>query len=82
MSELKEGQLDYFCNCLLTNYKEHTVSADKEGNCVYCGHHALLRPATAVDVRASIKWEERLHKIKMEHLEMLIKDRRHNEKVN
>lgn len=79
---IKEGDLEYFCNCLLKNYKDHVTAIDKEGCCVYCGYHAVLRHAKAVDVRSETKWKDRIKKAKMEHLELLIKDRRHGEKCN
>lgn len=79
---MKVGQIEYFCNCLLKNLKEHVVAKDSEGRCVYCGHHAIKRAVTDSDIRCNEKHGAKLEQLKREHLEIIIKDRRHNEKVN
>ena len=79
---MKEGDLRHFCNCLLKNHKEHTVAADSKGRCVYCGYHAIERRVTEADIRCEDKYGKKLDTLKREYLEMMIKDRRHNEKVN
>lgn len=78
---MKEGSVHYFCNCLLQNFKDHITAVDNEGCCLYCKHHAVQRKATESDVRGNIKWNDRLQAAKMEHLKILIKDKRHQEKV-
>ena len=79
---MKLGDLEYFCNCLLKNYKEHTTATDSIGKCVYCGHHAIKRKVTLADLRTIDKQGAKIDKLKREHLEMLVKDRRYDEKVN
>ena len=74
--------LRYFCNCLLKNHKEHVVAVDKEEKCVYCGHYAIKRKTTEADLRTDEKYGTEIDAKKREHLEMIIKDRRHGEKVN
>ena len=78
---MKLGDLEYFCNCLLENYKEHVTAADHAGDCVYCGHCAIKRPVTAADIRTETKYGAKIDRLKREHLEMLVKDRRYEEKV-
>ena len=79
---MKLGDLEYFCNCLLKNFKEHTTAPDADGNCVYCGHSAIERQVTQADMRCRDKHGAKIDKLKREHLEMLIRDRRYDEKVN
>ena len=79
---MKLGDMEYFCNCMLKNYKEHLTAPDHSGDCVYCGHAAIKRPVIASDLRTEIKHGANIDKLKREHLEMLVKDRRYDEKVN
>jgi len=79
---VKLGALEYFCNCITKNYKEHVTAPDSEGNCVYCGHHAIKRQITMVDIRYHEKNGDRINLLKREYLEVIIKDRRYAEKVN
>lgn len=76
------GDLEYFCACLLKNNREHVVAADKKGNCVYCRYSALQRRVKESDLRCEDRYGEELDRVKREHLEILMKDRRHDEKVN
>jgi hypothetical protein len=76
------GELKYFCNCLLKNHKEHKVAVDSDEKCVYCGHYAIKRKVTEADIRTENKYGDKIDRLKREHLEIIIKDRRHNEKVN
>jgi len=79
---VKLGELEYFCNCLLKSYREHVTAPDNDGNCVYCGHHAVHRPITDSDIRRDKKYGEKINKLKREYLEVLVKDMRYDEKVN
>lgn len=79
---MKLGEIEYFCNCLLKNLKEHVVAKDKDGKCVYCRHHTIKRCVTESDIKCDEKHGAALDKIKREYLEIIIKDRRHDAKVN
>jgi hypothetical protein len=79
---MKLGSLEYFCSCLLPNMKEHLTAPDSQGNCVYCGYHVIQRKVTEADLRAAKFWAETLSEKKREHLELRIKDLRHETKVN
>lgn len=76
------GKIQYFCTCLLKNNKEHVVAVDSKERCVYCVHYAIKRKTTEADLRTAQKYGEEIDTKKREHLEMVIKDRRHGEKVN
>lgn len=79
---MRIGSVEYFCNCLLKNLKEHVTAPNAEGNCVYCGYVCVKREVTEKDLRTVERWGEEILKKKKEALEILIKDLRHNEKVN
>ena len=79
---MKLGDLEYFCNCMLKNHKEHVTAPDSDGNCCYCGYVAIKRPVTDADLRCALKHGDKLEELKREHLELLVKDRRYDEKVN
>lgn len=79
---MKLGESNYFCNCLLKNLTEHLTAPDSEGNCVYCGHYAIHRTVTEADLRCEERHGVNLNKLKREYLEVLVKDRRYDEKVN
>ena len=79
---MRIGQIEHFCNCLLSNLKEHLVAADSEGRCVYCRHSVITREVKLSDITCEETHGEKLKKIKMEHLEILMKDLRHDSKVS
>lgn len=79
---MKLGNLEYFCNCLLKDLKEHVTAPTKDGNCVYCGYAVVKREVTPKDIRVQDKFGEDLKKKKMEALEIFIKDIRYDDKVN
>jgi hypothetical protein len=86
---MKIGRKEYFCSCLSKDVvgrssctSEHVVAVDKTGRCVYCSYIAVLRPVNEFDIRFNTKYEEALEKEKYKHLEVIIKDKMHNEKVN
>lgn len=76
------GENDYFCNCLWSRPTEHITVPDKHGCCVYCGYHAIHREVVDADIRCEEKHGDELNRLKREYLEVIIKDLRHNEKVN
>tara|TARA_R100001244_G_scaffold127320_3_gene97875 strand:+ start:177 stop:416 length:240 start_codon:yes stop_codon:yes gene_type:complete len=76
------GEMEYFCNCMLKNYKEHVTAPDAQGNCVYCGHCAVHRKIVPSDIRTEEKHGKKIDEKKREHLDMFAKDRRYDEKVN
>lgn len=79
---MKLGNLEYFCNCLLKDLKDHVTAPTEEGNCVYCGYAVVKREVTPKDIRVESKYKEELYKKKMEALEIFVKDLRYYEKVN
>lgn len=79
---MREGDIEYFCNCLLKGLKEHTVAVDSQERCLYCGHFSVKRPCVESDLRHDKKHGAKLEVIKREYLEMFIKGRRHNETIN
>ena len=79
---MKLGDLEYFCNCMLKNNKEHVTASTSSGDCVYCGYAVIKRPITEADLRCALKHGDDLEILKREHLEMLVKDRRYDAKVN
>lgn len=82
MSRLREGRIEYFCNCLLKNFKEHIVSVDSDGACCYCGYTAIRRGITRVDITSERRHKATLEKLKLEHLDIMVKDNEHGEKVS
>ena len=82
MSRLRKGRIEYFCNCLLKNFKEHIVAVDSEDACVYCGYTAIKRGITQVDITSERRHKETLEKLKLEYLDILVKDNNHGEKVS
>ena len=78
---MKLGQKMDFCNCLL-GLKDHVTVTSEEGDCLYCGFAAVHREVKEKDIRDAKKHEKELHDKKFEALEIYVKDRRHNEKVN
>ena len=78
---MKIGDLEYFCSCLLKNNREHITAADKEGNCVYCRYSAIQRKVKESDLRCEDRYGEKLESIKREYLEITMKDKIHQEKV-
>jgi len=79
---MRLGNLEYFCNCLLKDLKEHITASTKDNCCAYCGYAVVKREVTPKDIRVQEKFGEELEKKKMEALEIYVKDIRHNEKVN
>jgi len=79
---MKEGDIKHFCNCLLKNYKEHLTSKDEEGKCIYCMHHVIRRRVTSMDIKCEKDHGEFLEEARKRYLEVIIKDKRYNEKVN
>jgi len=85
---MKEGDIEYFCICLLPSAlskdqgTDHVVATGKEGRCVYCRYYAVKRPVKKQDIKVAEKHKEHLDKLKKEYLEVFIKDRRYDEKVN
>lgn len=79
---MRVGCTGTFCNCLINEITEHFTEQDEEGCCVYCGYHVIERIITKKDTRMRAKNAERMKKLKMEALDVFVKDKRHNEKVN
>ena len=78
---MKIGDVESFCNCLLNNLKDHVTGEDDEGRCVYCRHAVVHRAVTEVDMRCEDTHGEKLHKIKMERLELLIERKKHHKRL-
>jgi hypothetical protein len=78
---MRIGQIKYFCNCLLGS-KDHVTVTSEDEDCLYCGFAAVKREVKDKDIRDAEKHKKELHDKKFEALEIYIKDRRHNEKVN
>ena len=72
----------YFCNCLTPSLNDHETGVDDDECCVYCNHFAVYRQATEKDIRLGEKHKDKIQKLKLEALEIHIKDKVYNEKVN
>ena len=78
---MKLGDLEYFCNCILKSGKDHVTAVDEDQICVYCGYYSAPRKVTPKDIRRNEQYGTLIEELKQEHLDLIIKAKRHKEKI-